>query len=279
MSMARLASVLVALALAGCADPGPDHKYRAEIRWTTFGIPHIEGRDVPSVLFGQGYAHAQDHGCTVADQIVKVRSERSSFFGAGENDANLDSDFAHLALGIHEKAEAGFPEQPQEIQDAIIAYATGFNAYLAEHGEDLPCGGEPWLREIDAIDLFAHYIELGTLASGRQLSAYIATAQPPGSQLERDLPPISSLATPRVGSNGWAISSASTSTSAGRTRSAMASVSRSTTSSSSRAIRRATCTTARTGRWNRRRTRSTSRRTPAGWCRCRARCGAATTGR
>ncbi|HET6582973.1 MAG TPA: penicillin acylase family protein [Nannocystaceae bacterium] len=205
MVAVRLAFVLAALALVGCSDPGEDHLYRAEIRWTTYGIPHITGDDVPSVLFGQGWAHARDAGCIVADQIVKVRSERSSFFGPGEADANLDSDFAHLALGIYAKAEAAFPEQPQEIQDAITAYAAGWNLQLEESGEAWPCAGEPWVRPIEPVDLFAHYIELGTLASGRQLSAYIATAQPPSSKLEREPPPISSLKDPRIGSNGWAI--------------------------------------------------------------------------
>ncbi len=205
MHAARWLSVLAALALVGCAEPEPEHLYEARIRWTDYGIPHIEGDDLPSVMFGQGWAHAKDAGCIVADQIIKVRSERSRYFGPGENDANLDSDFAHLALGIHAKAEAGFPEQPQEIQDAITGYAAGFNAYMDESGDDLPCGGEAWVQPLEPVDLFAHYIELGTLASGRQLASYIATAQPPGSHLERDVPPLAEITTPRIGSNGWAI--------------------------------------------------------------------------
>lgn len=183
------------------------HKFEAEIRWTDFGIPHITAKDVPSAAYAQGFAFAKDGGCILADQIVKVRSERSSFFGPGADDANLDSDFVLLHLGVYERAMAAFPEQPQEIQDLVTAYSLGYNAYIEEHGDDLPCAGESWLRPISEIDLFAHYVELGTLASGRALADYIASAQPPnaGLVLDPDPMPLSRLAATKPGSNGWGL--------------------------------------------------------------------------
>ena len=50
--------------------------YHATIRWTSYGIPHIEAKDLRSLAFGQGYAFATQNVCVLADQIVKVRSER-----------------------------------------------------------------------------------------------------------------------------------------------------------------------------------------------------------
>ncbi|MBK8236520.1 MAG: penicillin acylase family protein [Deltaproteobacteria bacterium] len=195
---------LLLLALGCSAD---DSLYEARIRWTSFGIPHIEGKDVPSVAYGQGFAFARDAGCILADQIVKVRSERSAFFGPGDSGENLDSDFTMLTLDIYERARAGFEAQPQEIKDLIVAYVAGYNASIAEHRERLPCGAEPWLRPIDEIDLFAHYVELGTLASARALSGYIAGAQPPGSMavVGEEPPPLSSIGRAKPGSNGWAL--------------------------------------------------------------------------
>ncbi|MBC8069162.1 MAG: penicillin acylase family protein, partial [Deltaproteobacteria bacterium] len=191
MSDRRLIATLPLLALvAACSSSEADHRWRAEIRWTSFGIPHITADDVPSAAYAQGYAFAQDAGCILADQIVKVRSERAAFFGPGDADANLDSDFTLLHLGIYQRAQGAFPEQPEDIQELVLSYASGYNAYLEAHGEDMPCGGEPWLRAIDEIDLFAHYIELGTLASARALAGYIATAQPPGAGLVRDDDPM-----------------------------------------------------------------------------------------
>ncbi len=43
--------------------------------------------------FGQGYALAEDRACTLLDQIVSVRGERVRWFGPGDGEANLNSDF------------------------------------------------------------------------------------------------------------------------------------------------------------------------------------------
>src|SRR5690348_13986867 len=74
---------LALLATAGCddedpkpVDPGPGPtapKYTAKIKRTSYGIPHITADNYGSLGFGQGYAFAQDHVCTLADQILKVR--------------------------------------------------------------------------------------------------------------------------------------------------------------------------------------------------------------
>ena len=58
----------------------------AEIRWTTHGVAHIRAADWEGLGFGQGWAQARDHLPTIADQIVKVRSERSRFHGPGLED-------------------------------------------------------------------------------------------------------------------------------------------------------------------------------------------------
>lgn len=216
MSKACLFALASLALVSGCAED-EQHTWEADIRWTSYGIPHITAKDVPSAAYAQGFAFAKDGGCILADQIVKVRSERSAFFGPGENDANLDSDFVLLHLGIYERAQQAFPEQPQEIQDVVTAYAAGYSAYLEQHGEDLPCAGEPWVRPIDATDLFAHYLEIGTLASGRALADYIATAQPPGANLVRDDDPmpLSRLQSRKPGSNGWALGAERSSTGGG----------------------------------------------------------------
>ncbi len=199
--------ILVALALVGTACAQEDHLYKASIRWTSWGIPHIEAQDIPSAAYAQAYAFARDGGCILADQIVKVRSERARFFGPGEANANLDSDFTHLTLDIYGRAKAGFDAQPQDIKDMIVAYVAGYNEFITTEGDTLPCAGEPWLRPIDEIDLFAHYVELGTLASARALAGFIATAAPPGSMIRgsAEPPPLSRLARSKPGSNGWGI--------------------------------------------------------------------------
>jgi acyl-homoserine-lactone acylase len=203
---ACLGLLVAATTTPGCApDPYP-LGYEATIRWTSFGVPHVTADDLPSATFGQAWAFTSHNGCILADQITKVRSERALFFGPGEDDEHIDSDFHHLAMNFYETGARLFEEQPEDIQAVIHGFAAGYNTYLEQHGDEMPCAGEPWVQPITAVDLMAHYVELGTLASARAVQAYVVTATPPSAGLARE--PEGSLADlreRRPGSNGWAI--------------------------------------------------------------------------
>ena len=80
------AAALLAVAAAG--SPG-NVKYSAEIRRTSYGVAHITARDYGSLGFGEGYAQAEDHLCSIADQVVKARGERAKYFGAGKGNEHL----------------------------------------------------------------------------------------------------------------------------------------------------------------------------------------------
>ena len=83
---AAVALALVATACSGrapAADQTPatpvldPSGYRASIRWTAHGVPHISAEDAGSLGFGQGWAVAEDRICVLADQLVKVRAQRA----------------------------------------------------------------------------------------------------------------------------------------------------------------------------------------------------------
>ncbi|MEM6290254.1 MAG: penicillin acylase family protein [Myxococcota bacterium] len=212
MHARRLGLTLAAAALlTACGDsepdPGSQSDYRAEIRWTSYGIPHILADDIPSAAYGQGYAFAKLNGCILADQVVKLRGERASYFGPGDDDANIDSDFTHRTLRFMEKGEEAWSRQPDNIKELVAGYVAGYNAYLADRGDALPCGGEAWVQPITTQDIMAHYVEIATLAGARQLLPFIGRAQPPGAGLvpsDSKLPDFNDLG---IGSNGWGIGS------------------------------------------------------------------------
>ena len=198
------------------STPGPDPydvavgPYSVDVRWTAYGVPHILADDFGSLGYGMGYAFARDHVCVLADQVVRARSERSMYFGAGEDDANLNQDFGWLGLGVYRDAEAGFLSLPAEIQADIIGYAAGYDRYIADHAADLPdaCRGADWVKPITHIDLFAYYLVLAENASGAVFVDAVGSAAPP-SQARRSAPPPASCWTdaryPKIGSNGWAL--------------------------------------------------------------------------
>jgi acyl-homoserine-lactone acylase len=209
MHRRRLHTTAAVLGAIGCTvfisatSTGPSaDRYEATIRRTSYGIPHITAKDVGSLGFGEGYAFAQDHLCSLADAIVLARGERAKYFGAGEKDAHLHSDVGVKALGVVDLAAKDLERASPEHRERLIGYAAGYNAHLAEVGVDgVPgwCRGAAWVRPITAEDVAAR-ARLVTLA---QLSSMIATAAPPGPGTSA--PQVEVPVVDAGQSNGWAI--------------------------------------------------------------------------
>ncbi|MFJ6808468.1 penicillin acylase family protein [Streptomyces anulatus] len=202
-------------------------RYHAVIRRTEHGVPHVLAADVKSAGFGQGWAYAADRGCDLADQVVKLRSERSRWFGPGKENANLASDFGYRALGIRDRAARELTQLSPDVRDMVTGYAAGFNAYLVRTGK-LPgwCAGASWVRKIDAVDLLSRERDLAISMGSATLLGAIALAQPPAGDERRkssaagaDAEPGRKLVaqqaravlrgqerrTASLGSNGWAV--------------------------------------------------------------------------
>jgi acyl-homoserine-lactone acylase len=181
---ATLVAILVGSGLAvPAAEAAAPSGYRAVIRRTSFGVPHILADSLGNVAFGQAWAYAEDRFCDLADQVVKVRSERSRWFGPGPDGINLASDFGYRALGVVERAQQQHQRLNAEERQIVDGYVRGFNAFLAATGRNrLPgfCAGQPWVAPITAVDLLAYQRDIALLASGNSLLAPIALAQPPG---------------------------------------------------------------------------------------------------
>ncbi|MDE3272393.1 acylase [Pseudoalteromonas sp. G4] len=152
----------------------PDGTLSASIRWTDYGVPHITADNLQSLAFGSGYAYAKDNMCILADQIVKVSSERSKYFGPdkvpGSGDsANIISDFGHKALRVMEQATARYDEMSERSRALVEGYVAGYNKYLAETPvaeRDPHCGAAPWLKPIEKEQLVAYMFSTSQLASG-----------------------------------------------------------------------------------------------------------------
>src|SRR5688572_29903138 len=71
------------------ADPGKAGKpsYKARIRQTEHGIPHITGKTFGDIGYGSGYMAADASFCTLVDTLITGRGERSLWFG---KDARYD---------------------------------------------------------------------------------------------------------------------------------------------------------------------------------------------
>ena len=199
---------LFALALASLVACGCDgDQYHATIQRTSFGIPHITAQDWGSLGFGEGYAAAEDHLCSIVDQVVRVRSERAKYFGAGEDNRHLISDVAMRALEVRERAALDMETYPGELQSLHEGYVAGFNHYLSETGVENVrgwCRGQPWVGPIELLDLASYSRSL--IMGSTQFAGPIVVAEPPGTTGEVALGP-ADFQDDLGASNGWAIGS------------------------------------------------------------------------
>lgn len=194
---------------AGRPRDAGDDQYQAEIRYTTHGVPHIRAGNWGDLGFGQGWACARDHLPTIADQIVKVRSERSKFHGVGRAESNLASDLGYLTLGVVERAGWLREQQPAWIRELVSGYVAGYNTRVREAlaAGSLPdwCAGAEWVRPIDELDLYAYMGDVALMASGRNLAQLLGWAQAPGPDGPYPAAPVDALTGPAGASNGWAV--------------------------------------------------------------------------
>jgi acyl-homoserine-lactone acylase len=213
--------------------------FKATIRRTEGGIPHITARNYAGIGYGYGYAFAQDNICVMAEDYVTVDAERSRFFGPsgsyqqrglGLSETNLNSDFffqqiidSHLIDELLAKAPPLGPKP--ELRELLAGYVAGYNRYLSDVGgtngvPDSSCRGKSWVRPITEADALRRFYQLTELASGDVVIGGIAEAAPPAGAAAAARAPLSPQATARalaarlpitgVGSNAVAVGSAGT---------------------------------------------------------------------
>jgi len=157
----------------------------AEIRRTSFGVPHIRAQDERGLGYGIGYAYAQDNLCLLANEIVTVNGQRSRYFGPEqvtvEQRENRASDLFFTWLNTPQAVSGFWQAQTPQVQQLVEGYAAGYNRALAERkAKGLPeqCASE-WVRPITALDLVKLTRRLLVEGGVGQFAEALAGAQPP----------------------------------------------------------------------------------------------------
>ncbi|WP_395344398.1 penicillin acylase family protein [Ningiella sp. W23] len=203
-----LVAALMIVTLTACNDSADDFlvlKNSTEIRWTAYGIPHIRANNYIDLGEGLGYVMAKDRACNILEGVITSASQRARVFGAGSEDANINSDFAHLHLNTYSRATESFDSLPQRIQDMMEGYAKGFNFGLSKH--DIKSQGcEHFSKPITPIDVYALNISISYWGFIGDFINKIGTADGVVTTTEAATRRNSSTQTRKsLGSNGWAL--------------------------------------------------------------------------
>ncbi len=232
----------------------PNGHLKANIQWTSFGVPHIRADNLQSLAFGTGYAYARDNICILLEQMVKVRSQRAKYFGpdavTGSGDAaNIISDFGYHAIRVMASAQRLYPSLSENTRALLEGYSTGVNRYLKDTGvANLApeCADQAWVKGVTPQELMAYifstsqmtsslsFIELAFLADpseGREYLPYLGRANQQGDSSSTDSHELTKILTRvsqrltktrlpdgehgELGSNGWGLGKEKTANSRG----------------------------------------------------------------
>lgn len=199
------------VALTGCGSQelasGP------EISRTQYGVVHIKAENYKDLGLGFGFSHAQDNICLMAEYRVKVRGERSKYFGIeGAQAKNIAQDFYARYYYDGEILDRVYAKMSQKAQDLLTGYVDGYNRYLKHTpSANLPeaCRDKPWLVPMTLTDAYRMIEDRNVIGSGQWFSTAMVGAAPPSveqhSFVDEDLinGHLDGTAA-KMGSNAWA---------------------------------------------------------------------------
>ncbi len=216
----RLWGLMAAFSLLATSAVQAAPAYRAEIKRTSYGVPHILASNYAGLGYGSGYAFAQDNLCLLADQFVTLAGERSKYFGADGTTTiaftatpNLESDFFFKSQmdmpGLRAAARALSPDY------AALAkgYLAGYNRYLRDIPPDkrpAACRNAAWVRPVTMDDFLRLNEEKMVQGGSGSWLRQITSAAPPLSSEKSAALSSEKLGLPSpqeefgLGSNAWA---------------------------------------------------------------------------
>ena len=182
--MKRSLLVIAVLLVAACNENRPSNEpptrnqFDVEIRWTSYGIPHVKADDWGSLGYGFAYATAKDAICTIARDMIMVRGEQSRYFGT--EDKHRNSDIFHKAMLTDAIVEASQAAVDDKNSQFTTGYVKGYNRYLKDNIDRLPasCSGQPWVKTISEADVARLGIGVGIRYGVGRFQKNIAEAVP-----------------------------------------------------------------------------------------------------
>jgi acyl-homoserine-lactone acylase len=163
--------------------PGPDST--ATVTRTEQNVANIEATDMKGGGYGIGYAMAEDNICTLAENYLTLRGERSLHFGPSGVNSDLYNSYINSTGKIQKLLSTPPPSGPsQEAIDLLDGYVAGYNAYLADVGvaniPDPRCRGKAWVRPIERMDVARRIYEVSGLGGRDLVRDGMVAASPPG---------------------------------------------------------------------------------------------------
>lgn len=106
---------------------------RGEILWDSFGVPHIYGSSVESMLKGYGFSQMENHAELLLGNVAVARGRTAEYWGAGPNDQNVNMDIGVRTLGIPGRAAIWRQKSSDRQKRYVEAFVAGANQYAQKY--------------------------------------------------------------------------------------------------------------------------------------------------
>ncbi|WP_422860705.1 penicillin acylase family protein [Flagellimonas sp. S174] len=107
---------------------------QSEIRWDTWGVPHIFGTTETELYYGFGWAQMKAHCNLILKSYGKSRGRSAEYWGGDEN---LTQDVLLRKLDIPNRAKSWFEAQDVSTKRILKAFVQGMNDYCKAHPESI----------------------------------------------------------------------------------------------------------------------------------------------
>lgn len=118
----------------------------------TYGVPHIYGDSEEAVLYGQGYAQAEDRLETLLKAYLKAQGKMARVFG----ERWIEEDYIQRLCRHAEVSRERYNEIDPHMRSLIEHFIAGVKQYMSEHPEKVP----EWAEEPEPY----HVVALGRYA-------------------------------------------------------------------------------------------------------------------
>ena len=117
-----------------------------------YGVPHVFGQSDESVVFGYGYAQAEDYFWQVEDVYILALGRYSEVHGP----KGLNSDLLNRAFEIVPRSQRDFAALDQVSQKLYAAFAAGVNFLFGQTSRGATSAGEE-IRAVACAGLLPAY--------------------------------------------------------------------------------------------------------------------------
>lgn len=176
---------------------------QGEIIWDEYGIPHIYGTDLVTVVKGYGFAQMENHAELILQKVAEARGRTAEYFGAGTQNANIENDIRIRTYGIPQRAAQWYREGGSFQRLILQAFVAGVNEYAEKFSDSI----DPRFRQIlpftpeDVLGVGQYTVHFTFLPETSGLPAELAAWQK--NPNAKDIKPAPTRI--RIGSNGWAL--------------------------------------------------------------------------